>query len=418
VDRRGGPAPSRTSVGTPDAQVRVDRSPYFFLSHAPGEDDIYISRFFRDLSAAVRAVLGSDSPDEVGYLDPGTSEPPHWPADAQAALASCRTFVALCSTRYFLSSHCGRTLSVFAGRLRDYRRQTGDRADGVIPVLWSDGGRPAAEDLDLWAGSTPLPDEVRVLIRLTSHRDAYRDYVRSLAERIVQTARRHRLPHAPMESSVGTAPDAFARDPRRFGDDADQPTRVSVAVVAGTRDQMRPIRRNVGPYGDRREDWAPYGPTVPQPVTERAVALAAARRLGAEVVPLEALAERISAARTRNEIVVLLVDAWATQLGQLRDTLREVNRRDDDTAAVLVPINFDDPETAANRSVLRMAVLAAFGDRQARRDLTFHPEVSTVDRFDTDLAVAIVEAQSRLLRSVPPALSAPRPRSRPILGGP
>jgi len=117
--------------------------------------------------------------------------------------------------------------------------------------------------------------------------------------------------------------------------------------------------------------------------------------------------------------VVLLVDAWATQLDELRAVLREANEGDGE-AAVLVPTNYDDPETSKHRGLLRVAVLAAFPGRARRPDLTFHPEVTTVDRFDADLAVAIVEAESRLLRSRAPVTgqTSPNRSARPILGGP
>lgn len=397
--------------------------PYFFLSRAPGEDDIYIGRFFDDLCAAVRGFTGVDGSVDVGYLDPAAAEAPAWPTDAQTALATCRTFVALCSTRYFLASHCGRSWSVFAERLGAYRRQTGDRCDNLIPLVWADSS--LAVDLPLVDGQevephpTPADEELRVLIRLSRHRAAYQAFVVSLARRIVDAAHRHRLPPATAEQELASVPDAFAGHARELVG-ADRPMRISFTVIAGTRQQMRPVRANLGPYGERREDWAPYAPAVSQPVSDRAVALAAARQIGAEVVPLESIVDHVGAARQRNEVVVLLVDAWATQLDELRAALHEVGRRDDDTAVVLVPTNQEDPETAANRAVLRRAVLAAFRDRPQRRDLTFHPDVSTVDRFDTDLAVALVAAQAKAARAQPAGGAQPSgsPPDRPILRGP
>jgi len=417
MDPRGAadPAPANDP---PDGRPRSGRSPHFFLSHAPGEDDIYIARLFGDLCSHVRAALGASGAVNVGYLDPGSFERPSWPADAQAALATCHTFVAICSTRYFLSAHCGRSWSVFAGRLRDYHQLTGRAAPALVPVLWSDGARPFLDELGFEPHAGSWQEEARVLSRLRSHRPAYRELVASLAGRIVETAARHRLPPAPPELTVETAPDAFDRHPRRLDRTGDA-ARVSFTVIAGTRAQMRPIRTNIDTYGTRREDWAPYGPEAPAPVTDRAVAVAAARRFRSELVPLEAVADRIARASQRNEIVVLLVDAWATQLDELRAALRDVNGRTE-AAAVLVPTNYADPETAANRSTLRTAVLSAFAGRERRHDLTFHPEIGTPDRFDSDLAVAIAEAENRLMRASPaaPARSGSRPPNRPILGGP
>jgi FxsC-like protein len=401
----------------------VDHGPYFFVSSAPGEDDIFVARFFHDLSDAVRSVLGKDGPaDVVGYLDPGGTGEPQWPADAQAALATCGTFIALCSTRYFLSPHCGRSWNVFAGRLREFRRRAGSPARCLLAVPWAAGlemtDLPDADDLQPQVVGSPSGEEIGVLIRLSSHRAAYRAYVDTLARHAVDAHRRYRLPAARPDEGLDAVSDAFHSHPRRHGGD-ERGTHVSFAVVAGTREQMRRVRANTTSYGDRREDWAPYQPAVSQPLVDRAAAVAAARRIGSEVVPLESLPDRVGAARRRGEIVVLLVDAWATQLDELRAVLRATDTGDEG-AAVLVPTNYDDPETNEHRGLLRVAVLAAFPGRGRRPDLTFHPEVTTVDRFDADLAVAIVEAQSRLRRSgaAVPVRPGASPSARPILGGP
>lgn len=417
MDRHGDQAPALASGGPADGRLRADQAPYFFLSYAPGEDDIYIARFFRDLCDAVRKALGLDGATNVGYLDPGGAPPPYWPPDAQAALATCHTFVAVCTAQFFLSPHCGRSWGAFADRVRAHQRLTGRPVAGPIAVLWSDGGLPFLADLGVEPHPTPEAEAVRVLIRLTSHRSAYEAFVTSLAGRILATTGQYPLPPGRSDRPLDSVPDAFERHPRRLGD-VDRPVRISFSVVAGTREQMRPVRANLDPYGSRREDWSPYRPMTPEPVADRAAAVAAARQIGSAVVPLESVADRIAEARQRNEIVVLLVDAWATQLDELRALLRVVNRQPD-TAAVLVPTNHADPETAAHLGVLRAAVRAVFPDRGRRRDLAFHPDVDTAERFDSDLAVAIVDAQRRLLRSAAPVdRPALRPASRPILGGP
>jgi FxsC-like protein len=392
------------------------------VSSAPGEDDIFVTRFFHDLSDAVRSALGKNGTTDVGYLDLGGAGEPQWPADARAALANCATFVALCSTRYFLSPHCGRSWSVFAGRLRAFRRRTGSPARCLLVVPWAGSvdlaDLPDAGDLHPEVLTPRSGEEIGVLIRISSYRAAYREYVDGLARQVVDARRRYQLPVAGPDEGLGSVSDAFQSHPRRYGGD-ERGTHVSFAVVAGTREQMRRVRANTTSYGDRREDWAPYRPAVSQPLMDRAAAVAASRRIGSEVVPLESLPDRIAAARRHGEIVVLLVDAWATQLAELRAVLRQADTGEEG-AAVLVPTNYDDPETNEHRGLLRVAVLAAFPGRGRRPDLTFHPEVTTVDRFDADLAVAIVEAQSRLRRSgaAVPVRPSASPPARPILGGP
>jgi len=134
VDRRGGQGAQGASLDARHQRAGVEHGFQFLVSSAPGEDDIFVTRFFHDLSNAVRSALGKDGPTEVGYLDLGGAGEPQWPADARAALATCGTFVALCSTRYFLSPHCGRSWSVFAGRLREFRRRKGSPARCLLVV--------------------------------------------------------------------------------------------------------------------------------------------------------------------------------------------------------------------------------------------------------------------------------------------
>jgi FxsC-like protein len=420
VERRGDHSVSRASRDGGQARARADGTPYFFVSAAPGEDDIYVTRFYDDLTDAVRSRLAPRSAADIGYLDRGDVDPPYWPTDAKTALASTRTFVALCSSRYFMSARCGRSWTVFADRIRGNAARTGADQSGLIAVPWADAGLGALPSDEATVGieQTPHGEDLRVLIRLSRFRRDYQRYVDSLARRIVDIANAGDLPAAAPRVSLDNVRDAFADHPLRRGEH--EPVHVAFAVVAGTREQMRPVRANLDSYGDHREDWTPYLPSSPQPVVDRAAAVAATRRIGSEVVSPDALAERIAAARRRNEIVVLLVDAWATQLGELRAVIERANAGARDATAVLVPTNYADPETDEHRGLLRVAVLAAFPDRGRRPDLTFHPEVDTVERFDADLAVAIMEAQGRLIRSAAAAAppSTVRPSARPILGGP
>lgn len=390
----------------------------FFLSYAPGDDDLYVARFFVDLSAAVRGELGLGPEEVVGFLDDGAQD--HWPGEVRNELATCQTLVVLSSPRLFLDERCGRVWTVFDDRLRRYQRATGRRAPALIPVAWSGPGLPDGVDAaEVTAAHPPAAEDVRVLIRLHSRRPAYRELVRSLARRIVETTRAHRIPPAPPEMDLRTAHDAFAPWRDRLNG-AERSACVHIVVAAGTRDEMRVVRRDVGFYGDRQEDWAPYQPAVPQPLASRARGVAAELLYRSEVVPIGALGERIARARERNDIIVLLVDSWIAGLAPFREALAPFDQIEESAVAILVPTSRDDAETCGRRSELRVGVTKIFPHSARRRDPLFRMDIETPGGFDDDLAAALEEAQNwifakgRVFRPPPNGAA----NARPILEGP
>ncbi|GAA4731420.1 FxsC protein [Phytohabitans rumicis] len=392
---------------------------HFFLSYSPGTDDLYVARFFLDLSAAVRRELDLEPDRAVGFLDNGNTSD-HWPNEVRNELATCQTLVVLYSPKLFLDERCGRVWTVFGDRLRRYERATGRRAPALIPVTWSRSGLP--KGLDPEGAATPYPptdDDVRVLIRLHSRQPAYRELVNSLARRIVETTRAHRIPAAPPEADLPTARDAFASWRSKVAR-AERPQQIHIVVAAGTRDQMRVVRRDVGFYGDRQEDWAPYQPSTPLPLASRARGVAAEQLFESEVIPIGAIGERIARARERNEIIVLLVDAWIADVEPFRAALASFDQVGESAVAILVPTSRDDAETTDHRSALHVSLLNAFPRYARRRDPLFRTEIETPGGFDEDLAAALEEAQNRIFAKGrvfrrPPGGPA---SARPILEGP
>jgi FxsC-like protein len=233
----------------------------------------------------------------------------------------------------------------------------------------------------------------------------------------VDTAHTYRIPQSPPGVDLGSARNAFDVKPRP-GDGV--PQHVHFVVAAGTREQMRIVRQDVGFYGERQEDWAPYQPAVPQPLATRARVVAAERLWGSEVVPIDALGEQIAQAQERNEIVVVLVDAWVTRLEIFRRALAIFDDADQPTVVVLVPASRDDLETSRHRTDLRAGVLAILPHCAGRRGPMFRTEIETAGRFDEDLAAALEEAQNRIFgkgRVFRRPVGGPA-NSRPILEGP
>jgi FxsC-like protein len=388
---------------------------YFYVSYAHGDDDSYVSKFRRDLAAAVGRIAqdaGSDPADWTGD---------RLPIGDGDLVSTCRVFVALCSTRYFLNERCGREWSLFSGRLQQYEKATGRHAPALIPIVWSTTRLiNEAHDIKGWQPAAPVitdQDEVSRLIRLGSRRTEYLAFVDALADRIVAVAAEHDIP--PARDGLPAADNAFADLPERFADASAQ--FVHLVVAAGTREEMRQVRADLQFYGASGEDWAPYRPSEPVPLAAHARTLLAEKLLYAlDVADLGALDERVDRARRNNDIVVLLVDAWATRLARYQQMLSAFDQTGGPAAAILVPANRDDAETAGQRRELNSSVSRTFQHSAARRDPMFRSAIETPVGFDTDLVAALEEAKNRIYQKGlvfrrPPDTST---GTRPILEGP
>jgi FxsC-like protein len=397
--------------------------PYFFLSCAAGDDD-YVRRFFRDLSTEVRRLSGAEG--EVGFMDIGAGQ---WPGAVADALSTCRVFVALCSPGYFLTERCGREWWVFAERLRRHQEVTGIVAPVLIPVVWAnpDLASGPVSDQAQPALNPPSPGGagLRQLIRLNSWRASYLEFVAGLARRIVDAGDAHVISPAAPEVDPATAPNAFdLPDPNGTAPcrDTGAPSRqrVHFVVAAGTRDEMSAVRNDARYYGANRQDWTPYHPALPEPLAARARTLAAERLFGSEVADLDGLPDRIEHAHRNNDIVVLLVDAWATKLEAYRSTLVEFDCRGEAAVGVLVPASQEDAETTRHRAELRSDVAATFRNTAARQDPMLRTDIETVAGFDNELMAVIEAAQNRIYskgRIFRRPAGAPS-ANRPILEGP
>jgi FxsC-like protein len=399
----------------------------FFLSRAAGDDDSYALRFFRDLSAVIREV--ADVAGDVGYVEaPDAGGRAPWSIAARDALTSCRTFVALCSPRYFLSERNGRQWWIFADRIRRYEQATGQRPPALIPVHWSSAGEadhPGGGD----GPASDLADEpIRQLIRLRSRRPRYEAYLTELAGQIVACSEAHRLPVSEPDFDLDRVPNAFdlsgadalagAPDVPAF---AEAPTqRVHFVVAAGSRSEMDEVRNDLRFYGERGRDWAAYHPALAGPLVAHARALAGERLFGSDVSDLNQLGQRVDQARRNNEIVVLLVDSWVTRLADYQRMLAEFDGRAESGVAVLAPASSTDAETVRHRGELRAQLGRTFPHNLNRGDQLVRIEIDSPESFEIDLVTALEEAQNRIFSHgrVFRRPAGDEPPDRPILQGP
>ncbi len=161
---------------------------WFYLSYAGSDLDENVERFYKDISAEVRSLLGL-SQEIVGCL------PRRWPSTNQdeldrieRALLNSRVLVPLYSPAYFASEQCARELNFFSLLSEE---QT-DKSDPVskelqiLPINWipSDSLPPGVQGYE--ESSNGASEGLSYLMRLKRHEDDYQKFVILFARTLVK----------------------------------------------------------------------------------------------------------------------------------------------------------------------------------------------------------------------------------------
>jgi hypothetical protein len=163
----------------------------FYLSHARGDDNSLIMRFFRDLRTEVELTIGASQ--EIGFIDQETI----WigqelPPSIANALRTTRVAVCLISPSYLSSDRCGKEFQFLLER----SQAKASTRSAILPVHWITPLSPLPESvirlqyLSLgFAGDAGL----RYLMRFTRG-DKYQRFVFTVAEFVVDAATHFPLP--------------------------------------------------------------------------------------------------------------------------------------------------------------------------------------------------------------------------------
>jgi FxsC-like protein len=387
---------------------------YFFLSYARGDEDDLVKQFYDDLSVEVRARAGLHKDAEVGFIDATMRAGTVWSAELAAAISRCRSFVALLSPRYFLSRPCGQEWQIFADRVARYEQEMGIDPPVLKPLLWvplAPGKmHPAAARIQFSADLLG-DNSVRQLMRLHRHQDAYREFVFELAGQIVESAETHAIPEGHSDPDLEVAPSAFhtpqpsGPEPppaRSAGAAALDPLTVHFVVAAPTRSKALSVRSDRHFYGDRPRDWAPYLPALSSPLAEYASEIAERNSFASRVADLEELADVAGLATRHNQIIVLLVDPWITELEEAGQVLAAYNAREtrerEPTTAVLIPRSLDDRETLAHWRRLSDQCRRIFHRTSDDGEL-YRSNIPTYEAFEHDLPAVLEVAVNRMFVS-------------------
>ena len=425
----------------------VVTAPLFFLSYARGVDDGYVDRFYRDFEEEIRRQSGKRR-EEVGFRDRSNVEIGSlWRDRLTEALGRTATFVALCSPSYYASEFCGKEWSAYQSRLDRYRTEQGHYPETLLPVIWVPGAQQpdVVREIQYDDGQSDLytREGLQFLLRLSRYQDEYHEVLIRLARRVVVMAAQHKVPESSaLDLSTITSPfiPAPVPSPRsraasRPPAEAQQPTiqpsarpaavrggprHVNFVVAAATSADMVHHRRDLQHYGPDSYDWSPYRPELEQRICVFAQNIAAGQDLTSGLARAGEIEELLDQANDANELVVLLIDVWATKLDSYREPLSRYDRRNEPTSPMMVPWSSSDRESSERYDELRGDLHQTFPRNLTRGDDLIRTEIANPEAFRRDLVSALTEAQSRVFRLRPVVRRAggDRVTERPLLGIP
>jgi FxsC-like protein len=426
--------------------------PFFFLSYANADGDGHMNAFYKDLCEAVRARTGLPQ-DEIGFRDQSAMAlGVNWRTGLETALATTQVFIALCSPSYFASDMCGREWQMFSelAQRRQRQRSGGSPLTSLLPIVWTPAATMPAvarrlqyvhEDL----GNIYRDEGLHFLKRLRRYQDEYELFVVRLAERVVAAGRSNVSPvtmDVPQLADVSNpfVAEAAANTSGRVvvpssGRNADAPRpahpamgtvpggprHVHFVVVAPPTNEVGGLRRDAQFYGPTPLDWAPYRPQYPRRVCIFAQNVASTNDMTSALATGDtSIVGLVTQAKERNELVMLLVDVWATKLDPYHAVLLEYDNLNAPTSAVMVPWNETDEEIRERADELLDDLRLAFPNNVAREDEVFRTALATHETLQIAMEEALVLMQARITRlgTVLRRAGGARTIERPVLSSP
>ncbi|MGZ5131574.1 MAG: TIR-like protein FxsC [Caldimonas sp.] len=421
----------------------------FFFSYTRGNNDLYLKKFFTDLSEEVRNRRGLPAGTEVGFFDQRNLElGEDWDAALVEALQSCKVMIAIASPGYWTSEYCGKEWAVFRARLAQAAGPGAKLPPLLKPVVWLpfafDTLPAAVAGGQLTFGDPHATHNVEglryLLKRIDEQRSAYEDVVESLAKEIIKAADQHPLPPlaavprlgqiaaafpakaAPAAAAAGGAAPAPLPSPSG-------PKHVAFIYVAA-HPQAFGAARKAEPYVDvGGPDWKPFYPVSTTRVHRFVQSVVAGDDLDftSEALPFGAnLIDRIDEAWRQRQIVVLIVDPWSLHWDAQRATpeyqtlLKALDSRLDYHWCVLVPWNESDAEAMADRAAITATVRDTF-DRHANlapNPMFYRDGIKNADELRTALGDVLTRLKEEIKKRAPVSMPIPAGPAKTVVTGP
>jgi FxsC-like protein len=403
---------------------------HFFFSYSRDDArDPYLYRFYEDLCAELSTRGGID-PASTGFLDCEQPAGQMWPRTTGDALGTCLVFVPIYSPHYFGSHTCGQEWSAFSARSKE-RSESGGQPQGILPVWWvpllADPPEVARYLQDTRDQFGPEYREfgLRYLLQLNENDSRYRQFLVRFATSILAAAADPPAPR--VVSDLLSEPNAFAQGPRggavrelRPSARGSGPRKVTYVVAAAGREEMRAVRAALDVYGDGWEDWRPYHPACPDPVLLRAQGVAVTQRLVSDPMPADdSLFDVLDRAQETRELIVIIVDPWATGLPAYRQLLGRLDGVRSGNAAVVVPWEAVELLQTPEGRHARDRLFVSLGNWMDGGEPTFRDDIRSIEEFEEVLGQVLVAIRAQVINRAEVArrVTEDGPPTRPILTG-
>jgi FxsC-like protein len=402
-------------------------APYFFLSYAhrsrgdardEGEPDYWIGELFRDLCRAVEQQAGLPKGASPGFRDRDRRVGDDWPPGVVGALATCRVFMPLYSSRYFADEYCGKEWNFFTTRTSDPAAQEA----AIVPGIWDPvepgklpqtarapqfryRGSEAYETLGLYG-----------IMKISRYRKQYDEAVRGLAGLMVAAAERHPVKQR-QAGDPGSLESAFG--PVGVYHGRPEPMRVRITVVAPGLDELPGDRGDESFYGPSALDWNPYATDPARPVAQEAAAVARSLSYGVELGDLYQHEGDLLSGDPPYGPQILIIDPWALLVPRTQQLLQRLDDRHLPWVQAVILWNAADEQSRRAEGKLRSALDATFPRKLAETASTSVMAAEGVpsgDDFDDVLGQVIGAAVRKYLRNAvahpPSGKIVERPRLR------
>lgn len=411
--------------------------PYdFFLSYTRANNDVYLLKFFNDLSEEVRTLRGYAVGTAVGFFDQREIElGEEWDPTIVAALNSSKVLLSIASPAYFKSDYCGKEVALFSQRLPAVRPAQG-HAPVIKSLVWAPF-KTADVPPPLRARQFTIGDVhalhntkgFRHLIKqLADYQTTYNDLVFQLAQDIVQTADAHQMPPLAAPSSLGGVASLWGGDWEAQNPGAVDPNRVHFIYVAAHPQRFGNARAQ-DPYLDiGGADWKPFFPdrTRIHRFMQKVLSADDLDFTSDEVAFGPDLLQRIQRASENYHIVVLVIDAWSLYwdsvngAGQMyQQLLTQLDRRNDYHWCVMIPWNEQDRELMDNRVSIEPIVQATFDfhGRVARNPMFFRDGIKNFEELRQALIEVVTRLKDEIRKSVEIIKPVPAGPSKAVISG-
>jgi FxsC-like protein len=440
--------------------VQPVRPPFrFFLSYSWKNRGKPLERFFTDLAENVRSRVGGPI-DEVAFRDRVTMEAgTEWPAGLLDAMVTSQVMVYLLSTDYIQSDYCGKELQVFLERVENFRRANpGVTPHYIQPVIWvpvMTSALPSRIGIVQPADDGyPQDYATRGLESLAKRRDktAYQDFIETLATRIAGAVQGPPLAPLTHYQSLDEIPNAFLneepvgrqREAHAALPPGESETGIRCLYVAPRQSEMeelkglsvtvngkeRPLRTSTAAYSQFGGwHWQPYDPPVQvkvgslvqQLVTDLPYREILLHDDDQPEDSFEDALRRLQSAVNRDQIILLIVDAWSAYLKRYEEFLRKVDGvAPVHRTAILVPWNEGDNDTMEFREELERKLRVLFGSKYlgVQPSPFFKPRVTNIADFRNSvpevleaIRIGIETLRAAQRQVVPSTRSTPQVRS-------